>query len=409
MLVTVDAGEVALTARNASIEDMVELLRTQQARKVDVVAPASAIRAEGGLLVLDGTVPALGEDGQVSLFGYIITFLSADILNIAGGEPLLPLQTPWVSFTTLSIQAVGFGYSRPAAGLMERPPLPPGRPVLTRALIAWLAFTGLLMVADVPRRMNGMRGQDELGRSEAQLVQAVIRPAGERLWSASDAPPGSLAPRSPVHPIFRATVLQVSAGQALTAAFPGHEAGFRHDGFELHVGEASVAQCQLPELRSGRVLVADAQPVPGEVLGDPPPAGGPPAGERLNLGAEYLPVAHGRAAAEHHVGDHDAAPGAQPPRGLGRQRPLVLVSEVVQRVTGHDQVDAGRGQFEGAQVRHLGPDVPQSGLRGPLRQRSRHGGRDVDREHGTDQRGELEGHESGARAEVNAGIGGCRS
>jgi len=58
-----DAGELALTARNASIGDLVALLRGQQARKVDVVAPASAIRAEGGLLVLDGTVPQLTEDG----------------------------------------------------------------------------------------------------------------------------------------------------------------------------------------------------------------------------------------------------------------------------------------------------------------------------------------------------------
>ena len=79
------------------------------------------------------------------LFGYIITFLSASIFNIAGGEPLLPLQTLWVSFTTLSIQSVGLGYSKPAAGLMDRPPLPPARPILTRGLIAWLAFVGLLM------------------------------------------------------------------------------------------------------------------------------------------------------------------------------------------------------------------------------------------------------------------------
>ncbi|HEY5354365.1 MAG TPA: cation-transporting P-type ATPase [Streptosporangiaceae bacterium] len=79
------------------------------------------------------------------LFGYIITFLSASIFNIAGGEPLLPLQTLWVSFTTLSIQAIGLGYSKPAAGLMDRPPRPPSRPILTRGLIAWLAFVGLLM------------------------------------------------------------------------------------------------------------------------------------------------------------------------------------------------------------------------------------------------------------------------
>ena len=79
------------------------------------------------------------------LFGYIITFLGASIFNIAAGEPLLPLQTLWVSFTTLSIQSVGLGYSQPAAGLMDRPPLPPGRPILTRGILVWLAFVGLLM------------------------------------------------------------------------------------------------------------------------------------------------------------------------------------------------------------------------------------------------------------------------
>ena len=79
------------------------------------------------------------------LFGYIVTFLGASIFNIAEGIPLLPLQTLWVSFTMLSLQSVGLGYSKPAAGLMDRPPRPPGRPILTRGLIGWLAFVGLLM------------------------------------------------------------------------------------------------------------------------------------------------------------------------------------------------------------------------------------------------------------------------
>jgi Ca2+-transporting ATPase len=78
------------------------------------------------------------------LFGYIITFLGASVFNIAEGIPLLPLQTLWVSFTMLSIQSVGLGYSKPAAGLMERPPLPPSRPILTRGILVWLAFVGLL-------------------------------------------------------------------------------------------------------------------------------------------------------------------------------------------------------------------------------------------------------------------------
>jgi hypothetical protein len=41
---TADAGELTLAARNATIEDLVPVLRGQQARKVDVVAPAPAIR-----------------------------------------------------------------------------------------------------------------------------------------------------------------------------------------------------------------------------------------------------------------------------------------------------------------------------------------------------------------------------
>jgi P-type Ca2+ transporter type 2C len=79
------------------------------------------------------------------LFGYIATFLGASIFNIAEGIPLLPLQTLWVSFTMLSIQSVGLGYSKPAAGLMDRPPLPPSQPILTRGILVWLGFVGLLM------------------------------------------------------------------------------------------------------------------------------------------------------------------------------------------------------------------------------------------------------------------------
>ena len=79
------------------------------------------------------------------LFGFIISFLGASILNIAGGVPFLPLQTLWINFTTLLFQAIGLGYGEPAAGLMERKPRPPDRPILTRGLMAWLISVGLVM------------------------------------------------------------------------------------------------------------------------------------------------------------------------------------------------------------------------------------------------------------------------
>ena len=62
VLMTAVSGDL-LTARNATIDDLVVLLRDQQARKVDVVASASSVRAEGGCLVLNGTMPLLGPEG----------------------------------------------------------------------------------------------------------------------------------------------------------------------------------------------------------------------------------------------------------------------------------------------------------------------------------------------------------
>jgi hypothetical protein len=58
-----------LGARNATLADLAALLRDQQARKVDIVAPAAAIHAEGARLVVDGTAPLLGQDGVTMTSG----------------------------------------------------------------------------------------------------------------------------------------------------------------------------------------------------------------------------------------------------------------------------------------------------------------------------------------------------
>jgi Ca2+-transporting ATPase len=81
------------------------------------------------------------------LIGFIVTFLGASIFNVVGGVPLLPLQTLWVNFTTQVFQAVGLGYGEPSEGLMERAPRPPDKPILTRALLVWLAIAGFVMGA----------------------------------------------------------------------------------------------------------------------------------------------------------------------------------------------------------------------------------------------------------------------
>jgi hypothetical protein len=60
---TVPAEAARLTTRHADLSDLAALLREQQARKVDVVAPPSALRARDGMLVIAGTEPVLTDAG----------------------------------------------------------------------------------------------------------------------------------------------------------------------------------------------------------------------------------------------------------------------------------------------------------------------------------------------------------
>jgi hypothetical protein len=56
-------------ARNATLSDLAELLKSQQARKLDIVAPATSIRAHRGALVVSGIEPQLDEHGVTQLDG----------------------------------------------------------------------------------------------------------------------------------------------------------------------------------------------------------------------------------------------------------------------------------------------------------------------------------------------------
>lgn len=64
-----DMAAVPAGARNATLADLAALLRDQQARKVDVVTPASAVRADDGQLVVDASAPSLGPDGVTMTSG----------------------------------------------------------------------------------------------------------------------------------------------------------------------------------------------------------------------------------------------------------------------------------------------------------------------------------------------------
>lgn len=79
----------ATGARNVTLADLAGMLRDQQARNVDIVAPATAIRARGGQFVIEASDPVPGHDGVAVTAGtYTPTQVCdqgvADKLNIPG-------------------------------------------------------------------------------------------------------------------------------------------------------------------------------------------------------------------------------------------------------------------------------------------------------------------------------------
>ena len=83
---------VATQARNATLEDAVALLTEQQAHKVDVVVPFSALVAVDGAVVLSGVEAAISDEGVTDPNGL---YLPTDIGNesIAGR---LSIPTPYM-------------------------------------------------------------------------------------------------------------------------------------------------------------------------------------------------------------------------------------------------------------------------------------------------------------------------
>jgi len=66
------------TTRNATLADLASMLTEQQARKIDVVAPASKIRSERGQLVIEGAAPIIEDDGVTDPNGRYVPTRVAD-------------------------------------------------------------------------------------------------------------------------------------------------------------------------------------------------------------------------------------------------------------------------------------------------------------------------------------------
>jgi Ca2+-transporting ATPase len=82
---------------------------------------------------------------MTALVAFIVSYLGAAILLIAGGVPFQALTVLFINFAVQVPIAIALGFDKPSEGLMERKPRPLTQPVLTLWQWVRIAFIGVLM------------------------------------------------------------------------------------------------------------------------------------------------------------------------------------------------------------------------------------------------------------------------
>jgi P-type Ca2+ transporter type 2C len=81
----------------------------------------------------------------VALVTYVVTFLLASLLNIAGGQPFSAVQILWINFLITAPVGIALGLDKETPGLMKRMPRPRGASIMTLAVVATVGLAGLFM------------------------------------------------------------------------------------------------------------------------------------------------------------------------------------------------------------------------------------------------------------------------
>ena len=81
----------------------------------------------------------------VALVTYVVTFLLANLLNIAGGQPFTAVQILWINFLITAPVGIALGLDKATPGLMKRQPRPRSASIMSPAVVITVGLVGLLM------------------------------------------------------------------------------------------------------------------------------------------------------------------------------------------------------------------------------------------------------------------------
>lgn len=82
---------------------------------------------------------------MVALVTYVVTFLLASLLNIAGGQPFSAVQILWINFLITAPVGIALGLDKETPGLMKRKPRPRAASIMSRPVILTVGLAGLFM------------------------------------------------------------------------------------------------------------------------------------------------------------------------------------------------------------------------------------------------------------------------
>ena len=86
---------------------------------------------------------------MVALVTYVVTFLVASLLNIAGGQPFSATQILWINFLITAPVGIALGLDKETPGLMARKPRPRNDSIMSHSVMLTVGLAGLFMSAAI--------------------------------------------------------------------------------------------------------------------------------------------------------------------------------------------------------------------------------------------------------------------
>ena len=108
----------------------------------------------------------------VALVTYVVTFLIANVLNIAGGQPFSATQILWVNFLITAPVGIALGLDKQTPGLMKRMPRPRAASIMTPNMLITVGLVGLYM--SVAINLLIVFGENEYDATEIGSTMGLV-------------------------------------------------------------------------------------------------------------------------------------------------------------------------------------------------------------------------------------------